>query len=76
MLGIVEQVAHGGEDGPPAPNDLLALLGQFDARFPPLDQADLELILKLLICMLSAGWVTAQASAAWPKCSDSASASR
>jgi hypothetical protein len=48
MLGVVEEVAHRGEDGAGAPRDLLALLGQFDARFAALDQAHLELVLELL----------------------------
>jgi len=42
------QVAHRGEDGSRPPGDLLALLGQLDARLPPLDQADLQLVLELL----------------------------
>ena len=48
MLGVVEQIAHRGKDGAPAPDDLLALLGQLDPRLSPLDQADLELVLHLL----------------------------
>ena len=48
MLGVIEQVAHRGKDGAPAPDDLLALLGQLDPRFSPLDEADLELILQFL----------------------------
>ena len=48
MLGVVEQVAHRGEDGAPAPDDLLALLGQLDPRLSPLDEADLKLVLELL----------------------------
>ena len=32
----------------PAPGDLLALLGELDARLSPLDEAHLELVLELL----------------------------
>ena len=48
MLGVVDQVAHRGEDGPRPPHDLLALPGQLDARLAPLDQAQTELVLELL----------------------------
>ena len=48
MLGVVEQVAHRGKDGAPAPDDLLALLGQLDPRLSPLDEADLEIVLHFL----------------------------
>ena len=48
MLGIVQEVAHRGEDAARASGDLLALLGQLDAGFSPLDEADLELVLELL----------------------------
>jgi hypothetical protein len=48
MLGVVEQVAHRGKDGAAAPHDLLALLGQFDARPPALDEAHLQLVFQLL----------------------------
>ena len=48
LLGVIEQVAHRGEDHPPATDDLRALLGQLDARLPPLDETDLKLVLKLL----------------------------
>jgi hypothetical protein len=48
MLGVIEEVAHRGKDRAPAPDDLLALIGQFDARLPALDEADLQLIFQLL----------------------------
>jgi hypothetical protein len=41
MLGVVEQVAHRGEDGAPAPDDLFALLGHFESRLSALYEADL-----------------------------------
>ena len=47
MLGVIEQVAHRGEDGAPAPDDFLALLRQLDSGLPPLDETDLEHLLKL-----------------------------
>jgi hypothetical protein len=75
MLGVIEQVAHRGKDGARAPRDLLAWRGELDARFPPLDEA-FSSSSSSLICMLSAGWLTAQASAAWPKWRVSASDSR
>jgi hypothetical protein len=41
------------------------LLGQLDSRLAPLDAAQLQFSLaSSVICMLSAGWVTAQVSAA------------
>ena len=48
MLGVIEQVAHRGENGARAPRDFLALLGELDARFAALDQAHLQLVLELL----------------------------
>jgi hypothetical protein len=48
MLGVVEEVAHRCENGAGALRDLLALFGEFDARFAPFDQAHLELVLELL----------------------------
>jgi hypothetical protein len=48
MLGVVEEVAHRGENGAGALGDLLALLGQFDARFAPFDQGHPERVLELL----------------------------
>jgi hypothetical protein len=48
VLGIVQEVAHGSENAARAPRDFLALVGQGDARFATLDQAQLELVLELL----------------------------
>jgi len=48
MLGVVEQVAHIRQDGARPLCDLLALLGELDARLAALDQAYLELVLELL----------------------------
>lgn len=48
MLGVVEKIAHRGEDGPGAAGHLLAPLGELDARFAPLHEAHLQLVLELL----------------------------
>ena len=48
MLGVVDQVAHGSEDGPRPSHDLLALAGELYAGLAPLDQAQPELVLELL----------------------------
>ncbi len=48
MLGVIDEVAHGGEDGSRPTHDLLALVGELDARLAPLDEAQPELVLELL----------------------------
>ena len=48
MLGVVDEIAHRGEDSPCAPRDLFALLGKLDTCLPSLDEADLKLVLELL----------------------------
>jgi hypothetical protein len=60
MPGVVEEVAHRGKVGASTADDLLALLGQLDPRLPPLDEAHLQLVLKLLDLLVSGGWVMAQ----------------
>jgi hypothetical protein len=67
MLGVIEEVAHRGKDGAGAPCDLLALLGEFDARLRRSTMLTLSSSSSSLICILKAGWLTAQASGAWPK---------
>src|SRR5262245_2531282 len=48
MFCVIDEIAHRGKDGAPAPDDLLPLLGQLDARFSTFDEADLQLVLELL----------------------------
>jgi hypothetical protein len=48
MFGIVKQVAHRSEDGARAARNLLALLGELDARLAALDEAQMQLVLELL----------------------------
>jgi coenzyme PQQ precursor peptide PqqA len=44
MLGVVDEIAHRGEDSPCAQRDLFALLGKLDTCLPSLDEADLKLV--------------------------------
>ena len=67
MLGVVEEVAHRSENGASAFGDLFALLGEFDARFAPFDQAHLELVLELLDLHAHSGLADGASLAAWPK---------